>query len=169
VLAAVAVIALGYAAFGRLWLVTHSAGTAWTMGLRDVEVCDMPQFSALDTQKCVVRANDALPLRSGMTAAGTVTFVCVLVAAAALLAALGLELARRSARLPIAPTTISLLALVVALIAGCVFVARKPAPEFGPGLGFYAFGAGTIAGIAASVALAKLLASRDDDADDAPG
>jgi hypothetical protein len=99
--------------------------------------------------------------RGGYEAAALTTFVSLLVAAGALAGAVVLEL--RGGELPVAPTTISLLALVVALVAGCVFVALRPGRYVGVGFDFFVFGGGVIAGIAASVLLAKLLVSRHDD------
>ena len=136
---AVAIAALVIAAFGQHWLSGRGILSEYGLGLRD----------------------PAVQPRSGYVVAGMLTFSCLIIASFALAGAIVLEI--RGERMPIAPTTVSLLALMVALVSGCVFVARKPGPYVGVGYDFYIFGVGAIAGIAASTLLAKLLASRDDD------
>lgn len=96
---------------------------------------------------------------------GWATFGLCAVAALALLAAAGLALARKRPDLPVAPTSVALLALMGALITGMVFVATKPGgPGFvGVSLGFWAFSAGAVGGILSAQMLAKLLRPVDPD------
>ena len=59
--------------------------------------------------------------------------------------------------MPMAPTTLALLAIMAALVTGCVFVATKPGPGgfVGVGIAFWIFGAGAVMGIAGAQLLAK--------------
>ncbi len=96
---------------------------------------------------------------------GWITLVASGVAALALVIAAALVLARKRVVLPIMPTTLSLLALFVGLICGCVFLATKPGPPgyVGVGYAFIVFGVGVIAGLASSLLLNKLLRPGDPD------
>ena len=59
--------------------------------------------------------------------------------------------------LPVSPTTFALLGLMVGLVTGCVFVATKPGAVGAVGVSwsFWTFGAGAVAGIAATHLLAR--------------
>jgi hypothetical protein len=96
---------------------------------------------------------------------GLATFGLCLIAGLGLMVAAGLGYAKQRRDLPIAPTTVALLALMVSLITGCVFVATKPGgPGFvGVSMGFWAFGIGAVMGIASAQMLAKLLRPVDPD------
>jgi hypothetical protein len=96
---------------------------------------------------------------------GWATFVLCLAAAGGLAIAALLAIAGARIRLPIAPTTIAFVAIVLALITGCVFVATKPgaAGYVGVGLGFWVFGIGSVVGIAAAQMLAKVNRPLDPD------
>jgi hypothetical protein len=89
---------------------------------------------------------------------GWATFALCLVSALGLLGAAYLGYTRQRRRLPIAPTTIALLGLMLSLVTACVFVATKPggAGFVGVSYGFFAFGIGAVMGIAAAQMLAKL-------------
>ena len=96
---------------------------------------------------------------------GWATLGCCTLAALGLLAAAGLAALKKTPDLPIAPTTVALLGVMVSLITGCVFVATKPGPPgfVGVAWGFWAFGAGAVAGIASAQMLAKVLRPPDPD------
>ncbi|HET7505127.1 MAG TPA: hypothetical protein VFK02_29110 [Kofleriaceae bacterium] len=96
---------------------------------------------------------------------GLVTFVVLLLAAAGLLCAAGLAAAGRRPDLPISPTTISLLANMIGLVSGCVFVAIRPgeAGAVGVAWSFWAFGIGSVGGFAGAQLLAKQIRPRDPD------
>ena len=97
--------------------------------------------------------------------AGWLAFGACLLAAAALLVSAGLAFARKQKDLSISPASVALLALVAALVAGCVFIATKPGPAgmLGVDLGFWAFAAGTVVGILGAQLLAKELRPPDPD------
>ena len=96
---------------------------------------------------------------------GKVTFVACLVSAASLLIATALVLARKRLVLPMMPTTLALLGILVALVAGPVFAALKPGPAgyVGVSSGFFLFGGGIVAGLASALMLNKLLRPVDPD------
>jgi hypothetical protein len=96
---------------------------------------------------------------------GWITFVGNLVAAAALLAAAAIAAARKRPALPISPASVALLALMVSLIVGCVFLATKPGGVTGVGVAwaFWVFAVGVVVGIAAAQLLAKLIRPPDPD------
>jgi hypothetical protein len=97
--------------------------------------------------------------------AGWVALVACALAALGLATATVLALAGKTPELPVAPTTVALLSIMVGLVSGCVFVATKPGPPgfVGVSWGFWAFGGGAIAGIAAAQMLAKILRPPDPD------
>ena len=84
--------------------------------------------------------------------AGNAVFALLVAAVAGLVVGAILAIVRAHPRLPIAPTTVALLALMLGLITGCVFVATKPGPAgwVGVGTSFWMFGAGAVLGIAAA-------------------
>lgn len=97
--------------------------------------------------------------------AGWIAFASCLLAAAGLIAAAALALARKQKELPISPASVALLAIMGAMASGCVFIATKPGPVgmLGVDLGFWAFGAGTVIGILGAQLLAKELRPPDPD------
>jgi hypothetical protein len=175
-LALVAAVLLVGAAFTRHWLVNgNGRGQELGIGLRSMYLCAdsgriaRTGYSGANT--CVDRSNadfvkmvDAMSeytkreASNAFVPAGVVTFAVVLLAAGGLVAAAALAARKKRNPIPIAPTTISLLCLMTALISGCVFVATKPGPtgSAGVGLSFWAFGVGAVIGIAGSQMLAKL-------------
>ena len=64
-----------------------------------------------------------------------------------------------------APPTLALLAIIVGIITGCVFIATKPGPAgfVGAGLSFWMFGGGCVLGIAAAQMLARVNRPLDPD------
>jgi hypothetical protein len=97
--------------------------------------------------------------------AGWVALAASLIAALGLVGAAAIAAARKQPQLAISPASIALLGIMVALIAGCVFVATKPGPPgmVGVAWGFWVFGAGCIAGIAGSQLLARVIRPPDPD------
>jgi hypothetical protein len=95
---------------------------------------------------------------SAFAPAGKVTFVLIVLAALGLLVAAGLAYARKTPDLPVAPTTIALLAGMLGLISGCVFVATKPGPAgmVGVGSSFWLFGVGSVIAIVSAQLLARV-------------
>ena len=89
---------------------------------------------------------------------GWATFGLCLLSALGLLGAAFLGYTKQRRPLPIAPSTVALLGLMLSLITACVFVATKPggAGFVGISYGFWAYGIGAVMGIAAAQMLAKL-------------
>lgn len=96
---------------------------------------------------------------------GWITFGLSILAGLALLWGAFVTYQNKRPELPISPPSIALLALMVGMITACVFVATKPGgPGFvGVSIGFWAFGAGLVAGIAGAQMIAKLIRPVDPD------
>ena len=171
---------LVYAALSPNWLINTSTNDTRSFGLRTYSECSRWTGLGGDKPTCaeVVRSNTeevevirALGLNaadqtsSAFAPVGLIAFVVCFVAAGGLVAGAALVLARKRPELPIAPTTIAILAIMVALVTGCVFVATKPGPTgfVGVGLGFWAFGIGNVLGIAGAQLTAKAIRPRDPD------
>jgi len=105
------------------------------------------------------RVSMAFPL------AGLLVFIVLLVAAAGLVVAAGIAVANRRPNLPISPTTFALLGIMIGLISGCVFVATKPGGVGAVGVAwsFWAFGIGSVTGIAGAQLLARQIRPSDPD------
>ena len=174
-LCAVAAACLIYAGFTHQWLVNASRYTEVGFGLRTNYQCSVSYGFGGETdasaQTCVDQTNaelvaqarargaEAARLTSGAFAPlGWVTFILALLAGFGLAAAAVLGFLQKAPALPIAPTTIALLGIMVGLITGCVFVATKPGPAglFGVGMSFWIFGVGCVMGIAGAQMMAKL-------------
>jgi len=102
---------------------------------------------------------------SAFPRAGKIALAACLLSAAGLLVSAALAFARIRKDLPISPASVTLLGLVAAMAAGCVFVATKPGPAgmLGVDLGFGAFGIGAVVGILGAQLLAKQLRPPDPD------
>ncbi|MGE0400406.1 MAG: hypothetical protein AB7T06_27065 [Kofleriaceae bacterium] len=96
---------------------------------------------------------------------GWITFGLSILAGLALLWGAFVTYQNKRPELPISPPSIALLALMVGMITACVFVATKPGgPGFvGVSIGFWAFGAGLVAGIVGAQMIAKLIRPVDPD------
>ena len=119
----------------------------------------MDRRGALDPQ------NRDLYTSGAFSPAGWAAFVLCLLAAAGLLVSAGLAYFRKQKELPVSPASVALLAIMGAMVAGCVFIATKPGPAglLGVDLGFWAFGAGTVVGLLGAQMLAKELRPPDPD------
>ncbi len=171
-LCAAAAACLLYAAFTHTWLVNASRYQEIGFGLRSNFECGTSfQFGEQESQSCRWLGNgelidtwremgsEAAKLTSGAFAPmGWVTFILALLAAAGLAAAAALGALNKPMDLPVAPTTIGLLGVMIGLITGCVFVATKPGPAgmVGVGLSFWIFGIGCVMGIAGAQMMAKV-------------
>ena len=167
-IAVAAIACLGFAAFTDRWLEGPQVDVHF--GLRTMTRCAGAQCESIGNGEFVSAmrglegvGEHAAP--SVFAPAGWVTFVACLFAIAGLLAAVALAAARKRPTLPVTPTTIALLAIMLALVAGCVFVATNPDPVglIGVSLSFYAFGAGCILGMLGAQMLAKVNRPLDPD------
>ncbi len=173
-LAVAAAALLLFAAFSRSWVARPAPMDIGfgPMGCHNCDIFtgntgnrgDMSNGAFVEAVRAV-DSDAARTTSSAFAPMGWVTFVVLLLAGLGLLAAAGLAYTKQRRDLPIAPTTIALLALMVSLITACVFVATKPGgPGFvGVSMGFWAYGIGAVMGIAAAQMLAKLLRPVDPD------
>lgn len=167
-IAAVAIGCLGSATFTDHWLASPQFQVHF--GLRVMTRCGGPRCETIGNDEFVSAMRGLQGLGehaapSVFAPTGWVTFVACLVAIAGLLAALVLAATRKRPTLPITPTTIALLAIMVALVAGCVFVATNPDPVgvIGLSYSFYVFAAGCLLGIVGAQLLAKVNRPPDPD------
>ena len=102
---------------------------------------------------------------SAFSPMGWATFALSLLAGLGLLGAAFMGSTRSRKELPIAPSSVALIGLMLSLITACVFVATKPGgPGFvGVSLGFWLYGIGAVMGIASAQMLAKLNRPEDPD------
>jgi hypothetical protein len=155
------------ACFSHRWLTNRHRGDVGYSPL-SFQICQ-PTCVAISNFQVADSANES-PFRAHRVAAafpvtGLVTFLVLLLAAAGLVAAAALAALNLRPELPVSPTTIALLAAMVALVTGCVFVATKPGPVGGVGVGwgFWAFGVGAVAGIGGAQLLARQIRPADPD------
>jgi hypothetical protein len=157
-----------FAVLSHFWLVNASGDVRF--GLRHNLQC-AGQVCAKDSNAHLVEqvkqmSGNAPDMASDVFAPmGWATTIACALAALGLITAAALALSRFRPTLPISPSTVALLSIMVSLITGCVFVATKPGgPGFvGVGLSFWVFGAGAVAGIAGAQMLAKINRAPDPD------
>jgi hypothetical protein len=174
-LCTVAAACLIYAAFTHAWLVNASRYTELGFGLRknveckqsysfdggeehSKQICSSYSNSEwIETWKTI--STDAAKMTSGaFVPMGWVTFIAALLGALGLAGAAAYGALKRPMTLPIAPTTVALLGLMIGLITGCVFIATKPGPGgmVGVGPSFWIFGVGCVMGLAGAQLIAKV-------------
>ena len=174
ILALVAGAALIYAAVTKQWLSNGNMYEQISFGLRDMSQCG----SAFGENDCDHYANSefvqhlrdfgessAINTSAAFAPMGWITLVACLIAAFGLLAAAALAIANKKPDLPMTPSTLALLGIIIGIITGCVFIATKPGPAgfVGAGLSFWVFGGGCVLGIAAAQMLAKVNRPLDPD------
>jgi hypothetical protein len=174
-LCAAAAACLLYAAFTHAWLVNAGRYVEIGFGLRGNFECGTSySFDSgveVSAQACTELSNSELvdkwrsmgPQAAKMTSGafvpmGWVTFIVALLGAAGLAVSAVFGAMKKMIDLPIAPTTVALLGVMIGLITGCVFVATKPGPAgmVGVGLSFWIFGIGCVMGIAGAQLMAKV-------------
>lgn len=155
------------ACFSHRWLANHYRGdlgyspieyqqcNAGCVTFSNFQIFEIASHSTFNDE----RIGRAFPI------AGAIAFGALLCACAGLLVAAGLAAAGRHPDLPVAPTTIALLGLMIGLVSGCVFVATKPGAVGAVALSwsFWAFGFGAVTGIAATHLLARQIRPADPD------
>lgn len=180
----VAAAALAVAAFTPKWLATPLADDAG-IGLRGAVVCDSGECAHMSNDALVayIEAEIARVIEYNKTAeerhmrpvprqpwagwpvCGTIAFIGCLLTAAGLIVAAVLGVAGKRIDWPVMPTTIGVLGLIIAMVAGCVFVATKPEgmEELGLGWSFGVFGGGVIFGLAAVFPLNRQIRPIDEE------
>jgi hypothetical protein len=169
-----------YASFTRQWLVNISQYEDRGVGLRSNYSCfdseTMNQRPSADScrdepnSELVDELRDESPTAAREVSAafvpmGWATFVECLIGAFGLVAAAAIALAKKTPQLPMAPTTLGLLAIMATLGTGMVFIATKPGPPgyVGVGMSFWIFGIGAVLGIIGAQLLAKVNRPADPD------
>jgi hypothetical protein len=146
-------------------LVDDMGDGSMSCGLRACEACWGHGASATCTTTSTIQLVDDIILAKGEASpawgwSGTIAWFASIVGGVGLLFGAGMVAVRRYVRLPVSPTTITLVGAGAALIAGCVYVATKP-EAIGVtevGWAFWAFGGGVIAAIVAAFLLSRQLA-----------
>jgi len=174
VLALVAGAALVYAAVSKQWLANGNVYEQISFGLRDMSQCG----SAFGEADCDHYSNSEfvqhmrdfggtaeMNTSGAFAPMGWITLVACLIAALGLLVAAALAIGGKKPDLPMSPSTLALLGIIVGIITGCVFIATKPGAVgfVGAGLSFWVFGGGCVLGIAAAQMLAKVNRPLDPD------
>ncbi len=173
VLCLAAIVLFGYASFSHRWLEnTHVSRTLDPerigFSLIAFEACTGDRCETTSTFKLI----DELRKRTGrhdeppsgaFAPAGVATMALQLLAILALGATAVLAYKRKRLTISILPTTIALLAIMTALIAGCMFVAKKPGGYGAVGVGpsFWAFAIACVVGIVGAQLLNKLVKPLD--------
>ncbi len=182
VLAFAAAAALIAASLGDRWLTTQDGSQG--LGLLDVELCASSckkisngEFvemvdKEIEETKAFNRArppNQQIelprPVWHGWPTMALIAFGAALLGAAGLLIGGLLALGGKRLVLPIMPTTVAVLGLLVALVTGCIFVATKPIelPSMMVGWTFMTFGGGIVVGLAAVFPLNRLIRPIDEE------
>lgn len=166
-LCALAAVLLLFACVSHRWLENRQRNDAgFGFSLLSFEECLGDECRTQSNSDIMAKLKEYDPKASGAFAPmGKVTLVLLLIAVVGLIGTAVLAQLKKRLEWPMLPTTVGLLALMVALITGCVFIATKPggAGGVGVGLGFWAFGIGTVVGIAALQMLNKLIKPVDPD------
>lgn len=168
VFAVIAAAALIAACFSHRWLANRYIGDFGFSPLA-LKACPGTGCESTSNFELYEKAKD-IPFEEARISiafpvAGLVTFIALLMAAVGLLVATALAVTGRRPELPIAPTTVALLGVMVGLISGCIFVATKPGGvgAIGVAWSFWAFGVGAVLGIAGAQLLAKQIRPVDPD------
>ena len=154
-LALVSAAALVWVTFSHRWTASADPLDHSGFGLRSFYFCQDDGCQTVGLREFLHGYPGSVP--GAFVTAGWVASIALWLAAAALVLSAGLALAGRFVFRPIAPTSVALLAIAVALIAGCLFVALAPGrPVFGIAYGFFVFGGGVVGGLASSIMLGRL-------------
>ena len=171
VLCIAAVVLFGYASFSHRWLEnTQFRGARVGFSLIAFEACSGDQCQASsnfalirDLEKHAGRHEE--PPSTVFAPAGVITMALSLLAVLALGATAFLAYKRKQLTFKVLPTTIALLAIMTALLAACLFVAKKPGGYDAVGVGpsFWAFAIACVAGIVGAQMMQKLIKPPDPD------
>jgi hypothetical protein len=182
-LAIVSAAGLAVAAFAPKWLADSTGdGSGFGLlehtrcGVRCVTVTNFELVDGLDAEIArIVAENKArdpqrqLPIPpkpwGGFPVVGWMAWVSCLLAAAGLLVATALAIARKRIEWTVMPTTVVVLGLLVGMVTGCIFIATKPAAIelMGVGWTFGVFGGGVVVGIAAVFPLNRQIRPIDEE------
>jgi hypothetical protein len=163
---------LAFASFSGRWAEANLDEARGNFGLRVMQTCVEPDDGppTCVSQTLYQFADDAKKagadeVSSAFPLFGWIASVALWIAIVGLVAGASLMLAGKFVSRPMAPTTLALLALGAGLIAGGVFVAQRPGHVWMVAPGFWAFAAGEIIGIIATMLVARIR-PRDPEWDD---
>lgn len=166
-----AIVCFLYASFSYRWLEnTQDRFGRVGFSLIAFEVCAVSDcqatstFALIDEMKRHTSRRDEPP--SGMFApAGVATMALSLLAVITLGGTAFAAWKRKRIGMRLLPTTIALLAIMGAMLAGCLFVAKKPGGYGAVGVGpsFWAFAIACVVGIAGAQILTKFIKPIDPD------
>jgi hypothetical protein len=165
----VAAIALIISCFSSRWLVNAGSDGEIMMGLRSTTECgSVGLLLGPRPNECRTKANAEYAeewqgsigqyYSASWAPFGIITTIAVLLGALGLLGAGVIGLLKTKPNVPLSPSTVALLGIMISLITGCVFVATKPGPGgfVGIGVTFWIFGVGAVIGIFVATVLAKV-------------
>ena len=175
-LAIVAALGLCFASFSTRWLANYGTEGSIEMGLRSTTECgsvgmllgpapgECRTTSSGDYAK-EWNVSEGRYYSASWAPFGFVTLVASLLGAFGLFAGAGVGFANTKPQLPVSPSSIALISIMISMIAGCVFVAIKPGVPgmAGVGIAFWVFGAGAVVGIGSAIMLAKVNRPADPD------
>ena len=182
VLVIVAIAGLAFAMVSKRWLANTAGRGEMGFGLLSFSACvDASEeynikahCESQSNAEIVTTVQEAHGTASGaFPIFGYITLVAIGVTVLSLLATLPFAIRKQAdaqamlEKLPIAPTSLALLTMFVALITGCVFVATKPGGvgAVGVGWGFWAFGVAVITGMTGAIMIGKQLGPKASDAE----
>ena len=175
-LAIVAGLGLLFASFSTRWLANYGTDGSIEMGLRSTTECGSvgmvlgPASGECRTESSSEYAkewnvSEGRYYTAAWAPLGLVTLIVTLLGALGLLAGAAVGCLKTKPQLPVSPSSLALIGIMLALIAGCLFVATKPGVPglVGVGITFWIFGAGAVLGIASAIMLAKVNRPADPD------
>jgi len=168
-LAIVAGLGLIFACFSTRWLTNYGTDGSIEMGLRSTTECgSVGMLLGPAPDECRTRSasdyakewnvSEGRYYSAVWAPLGLVTLITSLLGALGLLAGAAVGFLKTKPGLPVSPSSIALIGIMLAMISGCVFVATKPGVPglAGVGIAFWMFGAGAVVGIAGAIMLAKV-------------
>ena len=166
-----AVVLFAYAAFSHRWLENRvSERTFVGFSLIGFDACSGDECQSVSNFALIREIKSRLsrreePPSSAFAPAGVITMAVSLLSIMALGATAFFVWKKRRLAWRMPPTTIALLSIMVALLAGCLFIAKKPGGYGAVGVGpsFWAFAIACVIGIAGAQMLNKYIKAIDPD------
>ncbi len=171
------------ASMGRRWLTTADGDAG--IGLQTSESCHRGSCEAIGNSEIVDEVakrieeikemNKKLPPREqmavpkaawgGWPVVGMITFIALLLAATGLVGGAAVAIAGKRPVLPVMPTTLAVVGVLIGIITGCVFIATKPdsGMPLAVGWSFMAFGGGIVLALAAVFPLNRAIRPIDEE------
>jgi hypothetical protein len=141
------------------WVAALGTAVALALSLLMVVTGKHVRFPALPTTLIAVGGSvAAFVYKSDIDDAGTIGPIALAVVGIGLALGIAILVTKRIIRYAFAPTTVALLGAVIAMVAGCIFVATRPDMGMARvGLGFWSYAVGILASGFAAVMLSRQL------------